>query len=84
MKVKLYGCQPVQFTDENTGERIVGVKLHVVSDTVENDKYMMGQRVATIFTRLDCSALIIGKPIDLVYEQSLGTNKARLVAINQL
>lgn len=82
MKVKLMGIQRIDFVAENTGEAVQGSKLHVVADYEENDNMMTGRRCAAIFTRLDVSKLKIGANIDLVYDQVLGSTKARLVAIN--
>lgn len=82
MKVKLLGIQKVEFTSEDTGERIIGCKLHVVDALPENSDIMQGQRVAAIFTRLPCHELKIGGNIDLGYEQSLGSNKSRLVSVS--
>lgn len=81
MKVKLVGIQRVDFTVEDTGERIDGNKLHVVSDLVENGTGMVGQRVAAVFTKLDIKHLKVGGNVELVYEQLLGSNKSRLVAV---
>lgn len=82
MKCKLFGIQKLDFTSQDTGEQIQGNKLHVVSEVSENDPSgMRGQRCAAVFTKLDVSGLKIGGNIDLAYEQILGSNKTRLVAI---
>lgn len=81
MKVTLMGIQDVDFTNKETGERITGSKLHVVSETVENDKGMQGRRTAAIFTTIVLPPLEVGKKVDLVYEQILGSKNSRLVNI---
>lgn len=80
MKAKLVGKQYLDFATEDGG-RITGTKLHVVSTREENDNGMKGYRVADIFTKLDVSAIPINSIIELVYEQTLGSSKSRLVAI---
>ena len=80
MKVKLMGKQYVDFVTED-GNEIKGVKLHVVSLNKEDEDNFKGYRVADIFTRLDVSRIPLESTIDLVYEQALGSNKARLVAV---
>lgn len=85
MRVKLFGIQRIDFTVEETGERIQGYKLHVASTTPENDNTMRGLRCATVFTKLDeVTQLVPDSFVDLVYQQVLGSNKARLVAVNPI
>ena len=83
MKAKFMGVQNMDFVAEETGERIVGKKLHLVSVVAENDQFMTGYRVATVFVR-DCFHLPDLKPgdtIDLVYTQRLGSNKSFLAEV---
>lgn len=85
MKVKLLGIQRINFTVEETSEHIEGYKLHVVSVTPENDKAFRGLRCAAVFTKMeDAAKLLPDTFIDLVYEQTLGSNRSRLVAINPI
>lgn len=79
MKATLVGKQHLDF--EADGERIQGTKLHVVSFDQENSEDMLGSRVAAVFTKLPCQNLDIDSIIDLRYETTLGSNKARLVEI---
>lgn len=90
MKVKLFGVQHVDFAPVVDGveqARIVGDKLHVVSEMKENSFGMVGQRTASVFVRqgiVDVASLKIGGVIDLIYEQPLGSNKSRLVAVQNV
>lgn len=81
MKVKVLGKQFLNFTTDD-GDKISGTKLHVVSTVNENEAgVMVGRRCATVFTKLDVSQIPLDSVVDLVYEQQLGSNKSRLVAI---
>lgn len=85
MKVKLFVIQKIDFTVEETGERVRGYKLHVVSTAPENDSLMRGFRCATVFTKLENVATLAPDTlIDLVYEQTLGSSRSRLVAVNPI
>lgn len=81
MKAKLMGIQKVDFVSEETGERIVGTKIHVVSLSEENDDMFIGTRVAVIFTKLDVSKIKPGAIVELVYEHRLGSNRTFLTSI---
>lgn len=80
MKVKMMGVQRIDFTTDD-GELIQGNKLHVLSERLEQDTQMHGYRCASIFTKLPIPKFTPGDIFDLVYEQQLGSNKSRLVAI---
>lgn len=84
MKCTLCGIQDIRFTSQDTGEVVEGVKLHVVSDRKEAGSGMEGQRAAAVFTKLPVGHLKIGSKVDLVYEQILGSNKTRLVAVDMV
>ena len=81
MKVKVLGKQFLDF-ETNDGDEIKGVKLHVVAVAADSSDTMQGNRVATVFTKLDVSAIPVGAVVDLVYEQTLGSKASRLVSID--
>lgn len=82
MKARIMGIQRIDFVVEETGERICGSKLHVVSNVCENDTQMQGNRVAALWTKLDISGFKPGDLVELEYEQRLGSNKSFLSAIS--
>lgn len=90
MKAKLMGIQHVDFIPVKDGieqPRVTGDKLHVVAEMKESGIGMTGQRVASVFVRqgaVDVPSLKLGGIVDLVYDQPLGTNKSRLVAVQNV
>ena len=81
MKVKVLGKQFLDFKSDE-GNNINGVKLHVASVASENTADMQGNRVATIFTKLNVSAIPVGAVVDLVYDVTLGSKVSKLVSID--
>lgn len=83
MEAKVIGYEPTSFTDQKTGEVISYTNLYV--EFANGSNKAVGNRCATVRTKVDCSQLKQGDKVFLNYEVIPGTNmKPKLKAIKKV
>lgn len=82
MLVQVVGKRAVRYTSKRSGNEVVGTELHYLSEPT-TDGGMEGQRALTIFTRLNCSAVKIGRKYQFDLDLTGNGNKAVLSGIRE-
>lgn len=83
MKVKILGIMDVNMKDENGGV-IDGLSLHCSDVEPVKDGHFYGRHVAKVFVPRNLVGdlhIMCDGVVDLLYEQQLGSKKARLAGI---
>lgn len=82
MLVTVVGKRAVKYTSKKSGNEVVGTELHYLTER-SNDLGMEGQRALTIFTRIDCSGVKVGKKYFLDLDLTGNGNRAVLAGIRE-